>query len=40
MLLSSFYQAVDLRLEHEFIDLLLREIKRRKLKLVRTYIYR
>ncbi|WP_442604384.1 sporulation histidine kinase inhibitor Sda [Paenibacillus sp. KN14-4R] len=40
MLLSSFYQAVDLQLENEFIDLLLTEIKRRRLKLVRTHIHR
>ncbi|WP_438446490.1 sporulation histidine kinase inhibitor Sda [Gorillibacterium sp. sgz5001074] len=31
VLLESYFRAVDLKLEHEFIELLLTEIKRRKL---------
>lgn len=30
-LLDSYYRAVDLKLDHEFISLLLAEIKRRNL---------
>lgn len=31
VLLESYYRALDLKLEREFIELLLSEIKRRKL---------
>ncbi|WP_209972778.1 sporulation histidine kinase inhibitor Sda [Paenibacillus eucommiae] len=33
-LIESYYQAVELQLEIDFIDLLLAEIQRRKLNLV------
>nr|WP_270884075.1 sporulation histidine kinase inhibitor Sda [Paenibacillus aestuarii] len=32
-LIDSYYKAIDLRLESDFLDLLLAEIKRRNLKL-------
>lgn len=31
MLIDSYYRAIDLKLEQEFIDLLVNEIKRRDL---------
>ena len=36
-LIDSYLRALDLRLEEEFINLLLNEIKRRKLKVPVTY---
>jgi len=32
-LIDSYYKAIDLKLESDFLDLLLAEIKRRNLKL-------
>lgn len=33
ILIDSYYKALDLKLERDFVELLLAEIKRRKLKL-------
>lgn len=37
VLLDSYFRALDLKLEREFIELLLNEIKRRKLHIPSIY---